>query len=95
MYCGDKKELPVGYDIFGSSYNCLRKGFGAGMYSERKKWENKNLVERKLYTEYSIPQLRFPRKSKKVSGKSKKVSGKSKKVSGKSKKTSRKSKKNF
>lgn len=33
LYCGDKTELPVGYDGFGSRMSCLRKGFGAGSYS--------------------------------------------------------------
>lgn len=46
LYCGDKEELPEEgpseneyYARKGTSGECLKKGFGAGMYSER----NKNL----------------------------------------------------
>jgi hypothetical protein len=32
FYCGDKDELPDGYEEFGSRYQCLRKGYGTAMY---------------------------------------------------------------
>jgi hypothetical protein len=30
LYCGKAEELPDGYDDYGTSFECLRKGFGAG-----------------------------------------------------------------
>lgn len=30
LYCGDKQELPQGYDGFDTRYNCLKKGIGVG-----------------------------------------------------------------
>jgi len=33
LYCGKSNDLPDEYDDFGSSYDCLRKGFGAGKAS--------------------------------------------------------------
>tara|TARA_B100001059_G_C17537685_1_gene428792 strand:+ start:110 stop:406 length:297 start_codon:yes stop_codon:yes gene_type:complete len=33
LYCGNKHELPSDYDDFGSPYDCLKKGFGAGKAS--------------------------------------------------------------
>ncbi len=41
VYCGDKKILPYGYDIFGSRNQCLRKGFGTGSFSEKRKWQRR------------------------------------------------------
>ena len=38
LYCGDKVQLPVGYDGFDTRYNCLKKGIGVG----------KNIVRRDL-----------------------------------------------
>src|SRR5690349_9856292 len=44
VYCGKQKSYDkydsdngVKYTKKGSSYECMQKGFGAGMYSERKK----------------------------------------------------------
>lgn len=37
FYCGNKKKSPKGYSRSGSRYECMRKGFGAGSYSERNK----------------------------------------------------------
>lgn len=31
IYCGTKR-IPAGYGRYGSRYECLRRGFGAGMY---------------------------------------------------------------
>jgi len=33
VYCGNKKSLPRSYRRHGKNYECLRKGFGAGMCS--------------------------------------------------------------
>lgn len=41
VYCGDKKLLPYGYDIFGSRNQCLRKGFGSGLFFEKRKWQRR------------------------------------------------------
>ena len=30
IYCGRERKLPKGYTDFGESYECLKKGFGAG-----------------------------------------------------------------
>jgi hypothetical protein len=30
LYCGDKENLPQGYQDFGSRHTCLKKGFGVG-----------------------------------------------------------------
>lgn len=35
-YCGDKQQLPQGYTSFDTRYNCLRRGFGACLYSGNK-----------------------------------------------------------
>ena len=32
LYCGNKEELPPGYDDFGTRYSCLRSGVGIGLY---------------------------------------------------------------
>jgi len=32
LYCGTSEILPIGYDGFGTSYDCLRKGVGVGLY---------------------------------------------------------------
>ena len=31
LYCGDKQDLPDGYDGFGTKQQCMRKGVGIGM----------------------------------------------------------------
>lgn len=31
IYCGDKDKLPHNYERKGSSYECLKKGYGAGL----------------------------------------------------------------
>lgn len=36
VYCGTKLHLPEGYDMFGTPYECLKKGFGVGMYKNKK-----------------------------------------------------------
>lgn len=36
FYCGTAKKVPVGYEKHGTRYECLRRGFGAGMYSQIK-----------------------------------------------------------
>lgn len=33
LYCGDKPYIPDGYQRRAKPYECLRKGFGAGMCS--------------------------------------------------------------
>ena len=38
-YCGPNNVLPRGYDYFETRYRCLQKGFGAGKYSEKRKWQ--------------------------------------------------------
>ncbi len=35
IYCGTK-PLPAAYDVAGTPYQCLKKGFGAGLHSTRK-----------------------------------------------------------
>jgi hypothetical protein len=42
FYCGDSDILPEGYYRLGTRSECLRKGFGTGMYKEREKWEMKD-----------------------------------------------------
>lgn len=32
IYCGLEEDLPEGYDRMGNRYECMRKGFGAGVY---------------------------------------------------------------
>lgn len=31
IFCGNGDTLPAGYGTFGTRYECLRKGFGAGL----------------------------------------------------------------
>ena len=33
IYCGLQNPIPNGYSRAGNPYECLKKGFGAGMYS--------------------------------------------------------------
>ena len=33
FYCGDKAELPLNYERFGSRKECLQKGYGAALYN--------------------------------------------------------------
>ena len=40
-YCGSDGTLPAGYDYFESRNKCLRKGFGAGIGTEKRKWQRK------------------------------------------------------
>ncbi len=40
-YCGPSPILPAGYDIFGTPYDCLRSGIGAGKYGERRTWQRR------------------------------------------------------
>jgi hypothetical protein len=37
IWCGDDDDLPSGYTKVGSRVECLRRGFGAGKYSEIRK----------------------------------------------------------
>jgi len=37
IYCGNKRKTPYNYSRLGSRYECMRKGFGSGSYSEREK----------------------------------------------------------
>lgn len=39
-YCGPNNVLPRGYDYWETRYRCLQKGFGAGKFSERRKWQS-------------------------------------------------------
>lgn len=32
-YCGSAANLPAGYDVFGTPYECLKKGFKTGQCS--------------------------------------------------------------
>jgi hypothetical protein len=40
-YCGPKSVVPPGYDSMGSRYTCLKKGFGAGKYTEKRAWQRR------------------------------------------------------
>lgn len=35
IFCGNGTVVPAGYRALGTRYDCLRKGFGAGMYVSR------------------------------------------------------------
>lgn len=35
IFCGNGDIIPPGYDQLGTRYECLKKGFGAGMYKSR------------------------------------------------------------
>jgi hypothetical protein len=37
IFCGTKR-LPQGYGRYGDRYECLKRGFGAGMYRDLKKY---------------------------------------------------------
>jgi hypothetical protein len=41
LYCGPSPVLPLGYDGFGSGYQCLRKGVGVGKFGERRSWQRR------------------------------------------------------
>lgn len=36
VYCGMKQQLPLGYDRFAIPYQCLKKGYGACLYANRR-----------------------------------------------------------
>lgn len=36
VYCGMKQILPDGYDRFAIPYQCLKKGYGACLYANKK-----------------------------------------------------------
>lgn len=36
VYCGMKQVLPNGYDRFAIPYECLKKGYGACLYANKK-----------------------------------------------------------
>lgn len=36
VYCGMKQQLPDGYDRFAIPYQCLKKGYGACLYANRR-----------------------------------------------------------
>lgn len=48
IWCGDGSK-PQDYVRNGSRQECLRKGFGAGMYTERAKYLPKNSLQRIKY----------------------------------------------
>jgi hypothetical protein len=50
FYCGDK-ELPIGYDRYGSRYQCLRRGVGVGLYVLAPQRRN-NISEKKDYDQF-------------------------------------------
>ncbi len=31
IYCGDKEDLPAGYNRFGTRHECLKRGYGAAL----------------------------------------------------------------
>lgn len=68
LYCGNKDSLPSGYDDFGSPYDCLRKGFGAGKAScengSKKVLTTNELIS--MANELGIP-IKTPRGTKKPS----------------------------
>jgi hypothetical protein len=46
IYCGDKNELPEGYDRFGSLPRCLQKGVGVGKIITAKKVQKSNKLKK-------------------------------------------------
>ena len=49
MYCGSKKTVPSGYSRKGTSYECLKKGFGISDWQHRKKSLSKNSLQQITY----------------------------------------------
>ena len=48
LYCGLSDDLPDGYDDFGSTYDCMKKGIGTGIFlpeEQRKKFIKKKRAE--------------------------------------------------
>jgi len=41
LYCGSNQHIPRGYDRRGKSHECLRRGVGVGVHSERRSWQRK------------------------------------------------------
>ncbi len=41
VYCGSSAVLPPNYDRAGTGLECMKKGFGGGMHSERRKWQQR------------------------------------------------------
>lgn len=42
VYCGMKQVLPDGYDRFAIPYQCLKKGYGACLYANKRGSRNNN-----------------------------------------------------
>lgn len=40
IFCGNGDVVPPGYDLLGTRYECLRKGFGAGRFSSKSYKDN-------------------------------------------------------
>ena len=61
-YCGRERKLPRGYTDFGDSYDCLKKGFGAG----KSKGEGKLIIKPADLPNLDLKGLRYIAKSKKI-----------------------------
>lgn len=62
IYCGRKHKLPKGYTDFGDSYDCLKKGFGAG----KSQGEGTIVVRPGDLVNLDLKGLRYIAKSKKI-----------------------------
>src|SRR5271156_6128630 len=85
IFCGNK-TLPNGYTRYGTRFECLRRGVGAGISVESKKYDKSGLKEYKEEKEgKSDDYKRFGNEGKRRSSESKRRSGGSKKSSEKKK----------
>lgn len=62
IYCGRELKLPKGYTDFGDSYDCLKKGYGAG----KSKGEGTIVIRPSDLISLDLKGLRYIAKSKKI-----------------------------
>jgi hypothetical protein len=63
IYCGNSKKLPKKYHMFGSRYDCLRRGVGVGLYVVPKTKNKERLKEikkkRKDEDELNVDDIKY------------------------------------
>lgn len=59
IYCGDREELPDGYDRFGSRRECLNRGFGVGVFGVSDAERERMLKNRRPLNEEQIEKIAF------------------------------------
>jgi hypothetical protein len=59
IYCGLKNPIPQGYDRLGTTYECLKKGYGACLYNGKCGTQFQNLFFDNQYNRYMLITIIF------------------------------------